>query len=95
MTKTYAGVAVPDGWPEQFIICKHCGLHLTRIDMPPPEGPTMQGQAGWLHANGIGVFCPAAVDQDQQPLVTSAEPSDFIAALFKNAIAVARKTGPK
>lgn len=54
--------------------CKNCGRAITRIDLPPPEGPDMTGQHGWLHVSPPGVFCPPSFKDG--PIHGAAEPSD-------------------
>lgn len=59
--------------------CKNCGRAITRVDMPPPEGPTMQGQHGWMHVAPVGVFCPPyRTERGEEFLQNVACPEDSI-----------------
>jgi hypothetical protein len=86
-----------DDWPDQVIRCKHCGLPLNRIDLPPPEGPDMKGIHGWIHHGvsgpGSAVFCPSRTLGG--PSLGIAEPSDYVKTLFDRAIRAARAAAPE
>ena len=72
----------------EVIHCRHCGLVLSRFDLPAPEGPYMKGMHCWSHMR-IGVLCPPII-VNERTVQTSAEPSEYVREIFDAAINAVR-----